>query len=129
LKLRLVYSHDKVGIPVLSNVVHSTGVLVNILEAKVTAETGEVVVDVPADEEQLEEALSLFKAAGVSVEKISTAVTIDYDRCIACGSCVSPCPVDAIRQNADWTVELDEAKCVRCLICVNACPVRAIGSS
>ena len=128
MKLRLVYPHEKVGVPVLSGVVHMTGLLVNILEAKVTPKTGEVVVDVPARGEQLQEAISLFEAAGVDVEKIPTAVSIDYDRCTSCGACVSPCPVGAMKQYADWTVELDEEKCVRCLICVHACPVMAIRS-
>jgi len=128
LKLRLVYPHEKVSAPVLSQVVHKTGLLLNILQAKVTPKTGEVVVDVPARGEQLQEAISLFEAEGVNVEKIPTSVSIDYDRCISCGACISPCPVGAVRQYADWTVELDEEKCVRCLICVDACPLRAIRS-
>jgi len=128
LKLRLVYPHEKVSVPVLSEVVHKTGLLVNILEAKVTPKTGVVVVDVPARGKQLQDAISLFETAGVNVEKIPTAVSIDYDSCTSCGACVSPCPVGAIEQHVDWTVELEEEKCIRCLICIDACPVRAIRS-
>lgn len=126
MKLKLVYPHDKVGVPVLSEVVLKTGIPVNILEAKVTPRTGEMVVEVPARGKQLEETISLFQKTGVDVEKILEVVHIDSDRCISCGACVSPCPVQAIKQNADWSVELEEAKCIRCLVCVDACPVRAI---
>lgn len=129
MKLRLIYPHDKVSSPVLSQIVHNTGIMVNILEAKVTPTTGEMVVDVPVRGTQLEETISLFEKSGVDVEKILAVVRIDFDRCISCGACVSPCPVQAIRQTPDWSVELDESKCIKCLLCVDACPVRAISSA
>lgn len=112
--------------PVLSRIVLKTGVPINILDAKVTAATGEMIVDVPVQGRQLEEAVSLFQEAGVNVKKILSSVEINYDRCTSCGACVSPCPVQAIVQHEDWSVELDETKCIRCLVCVDACPVRAI---
>lgn len=128
MKLRLVYPHDRVSVPVLSETVLKTGVLLNILEAKVTPRTGEVVVDVPARGKQLDEVIRRFEKAGVNVEKITGAVQVDSDVCISCGACVSPCPVQAVEQNPDWSVQIDEAKCVRCMVCVDACPVRAISS-
>jgi ferredoxin len=115
--------------PVLSQIVLKTGILMNILEARVTATTGEMVVDVPIAEKQLDETISLFEEAGVAVNKIPATVKIDIDKCISCGACVSPCPVQAIKQHSDWSVELDEAKCIRCLLCIDACPVRAITST
>lgn len=129
MKLRLVYHTDKVGNPVLSQIVLNTGIMINILEAKVTPTTGEMIVDIPVRGTQLEETISLFEKEGVRVDKILAVVRIDFDRCISCGACVSPCPVQAIKQNADWSVELEEAKCIKCLLCVDACPVRAIAST
>jgi len=126
LKLRLLYPRDKVGEAVLSRIVLETQILVNILEAKVTPTTGEMVVDVPVRGTQLEETIALFEKARVDVKKILAVVRIDTDRCISCGACVSPCPAQAIKQNVDWSVELEEAKCIGCLVCVDACPVRAI---
>jgi ferredoxin len=113
----------------LSQIVRDTGVIVNILEAKVTPTTGEMIVDISARGAQLEETILLFEKAGVRAEKILAIVRIEQEKCISCGACVSPCPVHAIRQNTDWSVELDEEKCVKCLICVDACPVRAIVSA
>lgn len=129
MKLRLVYPADRVGTPVLSRIVLDTRMTVNILEAKVDPTTGEMIVDVPARGMQLEETISLFEKEGVHVDRILVVVRIDPDRCISCGACVSPCPVGAIRQGADWSVEVDEAKCIKCLLCVDACPVRAIVST
>jgi len=128
MKLRLLYTRDNVGKPVLSDIVLKTRVPINILEAKVSLNGGEIVVDVPAAGRELDEIRQLFQRAGVSVKEIKSVIEIDYEKCISCGACVSPCPVQAIKQNPDWDVELDEGRCIRCLICVNACPVRVIRS-
>jgi len=127
-KLILLYTRDNVSSPVLSDIVLKTKVPINILEAKVSVNGGEIVVDVPASGKELDEIKELFQKSGVSAKEIKAVIEIDYERCISCGACVSPCPVQAIRQNSEWDMELDEGRCVRCLICVNACPVRAIRS-
>jgi len=128
MKMRLLYTRSNVGNPVLSDIVLKTGVPINILEAKVSLTGGEIVVDVPATGKQLDEVKGLFQEAGVSAKEIKSIIEIDYEKCISCGACVSPCPVEAIKQNSEWDVELDEGRCIRCLVCVNACPVRAISS-
>jgi len=128
MKLRLLYTRDNVGNPVLSDIVLKTRVPINILEAKVSLNGGEIVVDVPATGKELDEIRQLFQKEGVSVKEIKSVIEIDYEKCISCAACVSPCPVQAIKQNPDWDAELDEGRCIRCLICVNACPVRAIKS-
>jgi len=128
MKLRLLYTRSNVSNPVLSDIVLKTGVPINILEAKVSLNGGEMVVDVPATGMKLDEVRELFEKASVSAKEIKAVIEIDYERCISCGACVSPCPVQAIKQKTEWDVELDEGRCIRCLICVNACPVRAIRS-
>jgi ferredoxin len=126
LKLKLTYTHENVNKPVLSEIVLKTKTPMNILEAKVTASAGELIVDTPATGDKLKEIISLFQDAGVKVAEITAILEINREICIFCGACVSPCPVQAIKQKADWDIEFDEAKCVRCGICVDACPVRAI---
>lgn len=124
MKLRVVYDKVHVGRPVLASVVAKTKVLVNILEAKVSPKGGEVVVDVP-DDHRAASVVEAFREEGVAVEELKQHILIDLDRCIACGACVSPCPVRAIKVEGS-TVEVDEARCVRCQACVWACPMRAI---
>jgi len=128
-KLRLVYTHEHTSRPVLANTIMKTGVLINILEAQMTPESGHLIVDVPVDNQKLREVVEAFKAEGVKVQEIVATLTFDLANCISCGACVSPCPANAIIQKPDWTIELYEKKCIRCRVCVDACPVRVITCS
>lgn len=47
------------------------------------------------------------------------------DDCIACGSCASVCPNDAIAEG-DGKYEIDAEKCIECGCCADQCPVEAI---
>ncbi len=125
-KLKLKFGLDTLDKPILSNVILKTNIPINILEAKVTSTTGEMLVDITANSEATWKVVTLLKEYNVHVEEITYAIEIDRDKCIACGACVSPCPTRAVTQRSDWQIELDDKKCVRCKICVDACPVRAI---
>ncbi len=46
------------------------------------------------------------------------------DECIACGSCVSECPVEAIAEGSIYTIDADT--CIDCGACTGSCPVGAI---
>jgi Formate hydrogenlyase subunit 6/NADH:ubiquinone oxidoreductase 23 kD subunit (chain I) len=47
------------------------------------------------------------------------------DQCVACGSCESECPVDAIKQGDPiYTIDADE--CIDCGVCTASCPTEAI---
>ena len=51
-------------------------------------------------------------------------LTVNEDRCIGCGLCVSFCPTEALKV---WGVCCVERKdCNDCLICVDYCPVDAL---
>jgi ferredoxin len=47
------------------------------------------------------------------------------DECIACGSCESECPVEAISEGEDKYL-IDVELCTDCGACVDVCPVEAI---
>ena len=46
------------------------------------------------------------------------------EECIACGSCVDTCPVEAIAESGEIYAISDE--CTECRACVDSCPVNAI---
>ncbi|MEM1507369.1 MAG: 4Fe-4S binding protein [Candidatus Bathyarchaeia archaeon] len=126
MRVKLIYSHDVVEKPILASIVLKTGVPINILEAKVNAQKGELIVSIPATGDKLREVLNLFREAGVQVQEFTETLRIDWDKCIACGACISPCPTGALKFKDDWSIEFDDEKCVACKVCVTACPVRAI---
>ncbi|MEM2273086.1 MAG: 4Fe-4S binding protein [Candidatus Bathyarchaeia archaeon] len=125
-RVKLVYSHKVVDKPILASIVLRTGVPINILEAKVNAQKGELVVSILADGDKLREILDLFREEGVQVQEITETLRIDWEKCVACGACISPCPTGALRFKEDWSLEFDEDKCVGCRVCVTACPLKAI---
>jgi len=126
LKLKLIYNYENSSKPILSEIILKTGVPINILEAKLNPDSGEMIIDVPVSGKQLASIIDLFNNEGVSVKELTKFIEIDRTRCTSCGACVSPCPVQAITQKPSWDIEYDDKKCVRCKICVTSCPLKAI---
>ncbi len=50
------------------------------------------------------------------------------DECIACGACISECPVEAISEGDD-KYTIDAEKCTDCGACVDVCPTEAIAAA
>jgi len=48
------------------------------------------------------------------------------ERCIACGTCIKGCPMDAIHLVKERAF-IDDDKCIRCYCCHEMCPEEAIG--
>jgi ferredoxin len=49
------------------------------------------------------------------------------EECIACGSCIDACPVEAIAVGEVYLI--DPAKCIDCGACATECPTDAITAS
>ena len=49
------------------------------------------------------------------------------DDCVACGTCISECPVEAISE-ADGKYVIDGSTCIDCGACEGVCPVEAISA-
>lgn len=47
------------------------------------------------------------------------------DECVACGTCIDECPVEAISEG-DGKYEIDADTCVDCGTCAGVCPTEAI---
>jgi electron transport complex protein RnfB len=52
-------------------------------------------------------------------------VEADAETCVACGTCIDRCPMDALTLN-DGVIERDASGCIGCGLCVSACPTGAL---
>jgi len=53
-------------------------------------------------------------------------VSIDYDICIDCRTCVRICPMGVNKDEGDKVSVSAQEECIACMGCVGACPVDAI---
>ncbi len=53
-------------------------------------------------------------------------VTIDYDKCAHCGSCVSVCPWGVYEDDGVKVEVIHMKDCIACMSCVAPCPTGAI---
>lgn len=122
-RVLLRFNAAQIPQPITAKVILDLGVSLNILNADVTPQGGEVVLEV--SESDVSRVVRAFKAEGVEVI-VQPHILVDLETCIHCGGCYSLCPVDAISFTDDRSIEFATDQCVLCGLCVDACPVRAI---
>ncbi len=125
-KILLSYNAEKAGEPILATVIKETGLLLNVLHAKINSQGGEIIISVEASPEQVEGILNRFRSMGVEAKILRQTISLDRERCIDCGACISVCPTRALKFSKEWEVMLDENRCVYCKLCTEACPMRAL---
>ena len=54
------------------------------------------------------------------------AYKISPDLCVACGTCIDECPVEAISAGDVYVIDPD--KCIDCGTCIRVCPHKAVKS-
>ncbi len=57
---------------------------------------------------------------------MSEKVTVDIDKCIGCGTCVSICPAQVFQLIDGKAHPVNAEKCLLCRACKTHCPVDAI---
>ena len=125
-KYVLKFPQDVVENPILSETILETGVLMNILRAKVDYNEGTIVVSIMGDEETQKKVVDLLKKKGVDISKLRKGIVNEEDRCVSCGACIAVCPAGAISFTKDKNIAVEREKCHRCGVCVEACPRRSL---
>ncbi len=126
-RVLLKFTEKNVEQPIISQIILDLKVQINIITARIDSKGGEVLAEVA--NESLDAVLKAFRKKGVTVS-LPKLIEVDMEKCISCGSCVALCPVEAIVQTEDLSVEFSKEKCLgsTCSACVDACPARAIKS-
>ncbi len=112
--------------PILSETILETGVLLNILRAKVDYNEGTIVVSIMGDEETQKKVVDLLRKKGVVVNKLKKSIVNEEEKCVSCGACIAVCPAGAISFTKDKDIVVEKEKCHRCGVCVEACPRRSL---
>lgn len=60
--------------------------------------------------------------------KAMSKITINADKCKACGLCQKKCPVEAIEGKEREIRQINQDKCIKCGTCIATCPFKAIGN-
>jgi ferredoxin len=122
-RVLLRFSAAQIPQPITAKVILDLGIPLNILNANVTPQGGEVLLEV--SESEVSSVVRAFKAEGVDVI-IQPHILVDLETCIHCGACYSLCPVDVISFTDDLSIDFATDRCVLCGLCVDTCPVHAI---
>jgi ferredoxin len=125
-KLVLTYDPIRASEPILASVIKETGLLLNVLHAKINSQGGEIIVSVEATKEEIQRVMELFRSKGVAIDELKQVIKLNKDLCSDCGYCLPVCPTGALRFTPDWKVELKEEKCIYCKLCIEICPLRAL---
>lgn len=99
---------------------------INILKAEIQAgKSGNLLVELEAEADKLEEGIQYLIRNGVSVSPVSSKVSYDETRCIHCGNCASACFSHALTIGApDWKLNFNPEKCIACKLCLKSCPLK-----
>lgn len=70
--------------------------------------------------------VGVYMESNVKKKRIRKKPQVVKKNCVACGTCLSVCPVGAISIVGGVFAEIDQTKCIGCLKCLNTCPASTI---
>jgi L-aspartate semialdehyde sulfurtransferase ferredoxin len=109
--------------PVISSLVKSHNVDVNILRAGIDARKGGfMVIELYGEKGTVEQSVSFLKQKKVHVDEISSRIHHRSERCVSCGACTAVCFVGALVLDNQKELHFDPKKCIACSLCTKACP-------
>jgi ferredoxin len=97
----------------------------NILKFSTSSSGINLLLDIP--EEKIESITESLEKNNIIVNK-KGRITVDKEKCIDCGACISLCPTEALYFDDEDRLEFSEEKCIGCLLCLDSCPRYAIAA-
>ena len=122
------YPRQLIDAPIVSQLVRTYDLEVNILRANITPQSeGLMVLGLEGTAENLDKALAWVREQGVQVQPLEKDVVRNTDKCTQCGACVTACPTEALCKDLEsQEVLFDPDECIACELCVPVCPPRAM---
>ncbi|UZE92520.1 MAG: 4Fe-4S binding protein [Methanosarcinales archaeon] len=124
MKIILCFNSQIIKKPLIAEVILETGALVNINKATIDITGGELIINVP--DEDAKKVIKSFKSRGVDIITLEKPIVRTDEECIHCGVCISVCPTNVFRYEADGSVSMDHKECIQCGACITACPHNAL---
>jgi len=114
--------------PIICHLVKKFDVEFNILQASINLQAeGIMVIELMGHKENVNKSVEYLKSYQVEVDRLTTSIKRDDDKCFQCGACTGICPVGALYiHRPEGSVLFDPEKCTGCGLCVPVCPVRAM---
>lgn len=124
----LYFDPESTTRPLIYDLIKKYNIEVNILRAQINPDAeGYTLVDMTAEEGQLNEALTYLKEHGIKPIPSKYQVALDTDKCVHCGACTAVCFSGALTiSRPDWQLSFDSEKCIGCGLCFPACPLQAL---
>ena len=123
-KMMLFFPKCECEKPIIYHLVKDYNLIVNVFRAKVTPEEeGYLVLDVTAEESQIEKGMQYVRSFNVNVDPADKGVRWDPDKCTHCGNCIPHCPTQALHipDRVTMKIAFKEQLCIECLACEIEC--------
>jgi len=124
-RVLLKFNKDIVNQPITSKVIIEQKTPINVLAAHINQEGGSILVEIETEKAQT--VIQALRQHKVIVD-VQDLIEVDSEKCTDCGACFSICPVNAINQENDYSIQFEKEKClgITCGLCIDSCPSRAV---
>lgn len=126
----LNFPKSQVDKPVISSLIRSYDVEVNIIQAHVTPEeAGRMFTIFKGERAHVNKALDFLEENGVQAILPVKNLMWDEQMCVHCGACTGQCLSSALSLDTrTMEVVYDGEKCIACELCIPACSYGAVES-
>jgi ferredoxin len=126
----LTFPRTNVHRPLISTLIRTFDVEVNILQAHITPEeAGRMFAIFTCSQVQLDRALAYLRENEVEITLPQKNLVWDEQRCVHCGACVGQCMAQAfVVDPGTARVTYNAESCLACELCIPACGYDALAS-